>query len=114
MVILSASPDPGDDEADIRWVRDYYAAVHPYSGTTGGYVNFMDSDDAARAPENYGGSYERLRAVKAEYDPNNLFHLNQNVTPAKGGSGEARPLAGPRLPQLRTVSPTRWNSFRSE
>ena len=83
MVILSASPDPGDDEADIRWVRDYYAAVHPYSGTTGGYVNFMDSDDAARAPENYGGSYERLRAVKAEFDPGNLFHLNQNVTPAE-------------------------------
>ncbi|MDF3051119.1 MAG: linked oxidase-like protein [Pseudonocardia sp.] len=82
MVILSASPDPGDDEADIRWVRDYYAAVHPYSGTRGGYVNFMDSDDAARAPENYGGSYERLRAIKAEYDPDNLFHLNQNVTPA--------------------------------
>ena len=49
MVILSASPEPSADEADIRWVRDYYAAVHPYSGTEGGYVNFMDADDAARA-----------------------------------------------------------------
>jgi FAD/FMN-containing dehydrogenase len=82
MVIVSAWPDPADDAADIRWVRDYYAAVHPYSGMEGGYVNFMGADDAARAPENYGPSYERLRAVKATYDPTNLFHANQNVAPA--------------------------------
>jgi FAD/FMN-containing dehydrogenase len=82
MVILSASPEPSADEANIRWVRDYYAAVHPYSGTEGGYVNFMDADDAARAPENYGRTYERLRSVKATYDPGNLFHLNQNIAPA--------------------------------
>jgi hypothetical protein len=82
MVILSASPEPGDDERGTRWVRDFYAAVHPYSGTQGGYVNFMDVDDAGRAPENYGRTYERLRAVKATYDPANLFHLNQNVAPA--------------------------------
>jgi FAD/FMN-containing dehydrogenase len=82
MVIAAFWPDSADDEADIRWVRDYYAAVHPYSGTEGGYVNFMNADDAARAPENYGGAYDRLRAVKATYDPTNLFHTNQNVAPA--------------------------------
>ena len=82
MVIAAFWPDPADDEAVIRWVRDYYAAVHPYSGTQGGYVNFMAGDDAERAPENYGGNYERLRSVKAAYDPGNLFHLNQNVAPA--------------------------------
>ena len=76
-------PDPADDEANRQWVRDYYAAVHPYSGTEGGYVNFMSADDAARAPENYGRTYERLRRVKATYDPDNLFHLNQNIAPAR-------------------------------
>lgn len=82
MIIISAWPDPADDEADTQWVRDYYTAVHPHSGTEGGYVNFMGADDAARAPENYGRTYERLRQVKATYDPGNLFHLNQNVVPA--------------------------------
>jgi FAD/FMN-containing dehydrogenase len=82
MVVVAAWPDPGDDEADIRWVRDYYDAVHPYSGTEGGYVNFVSADDAARAPQNYGPTYERLRQVKAAYDPGNLFHINQNIPPA--------------------------------
>jgi FAD/FMN-containing dehydrogenase len=82
MVIGAFWPDPADDEADIKWVRDYYAAVHPYSGTDGGYVNFMSADDAARAPGNYGRTYERLRTVKTAYDPGNLFHRNQNIPPA--------------------------------
>ncbi|MCE0763204.1 FAD-binding oxidoreductase [Pseudonocardia kujensis] len=82
MVIGAFWDPPGDDDANTRWVRDYYAAVHPYSGTEGGYVNFMGADDAARAPENYGPTYQRLRQVKATYDPGNLFHLNQNIAPA--------------------------------
>ena len=82
MIIISAWPDPADDDANSQWVRNYYSAVHPYSGTEGGYVNFMGVDDAARAPENYGRTYERLRQVKATYDPGNLFHLNQNIVPA--------------------------------
>jgi FAD/FMN-containing dehydrogenase len=40
-------------------------------------------DDAHRAAENYGANYERLSAVKAAYDPDNLFHVNQNIAPAK-------------------------------
>ena len=83
MVILAGYPDAADDEANRRWVRGYYDAVHPYSGTEGGYINFMDTDDAARAPENFGPTYDRLREVKATYDPDNLFHHNQNVPPAR-------------------------------
>ncbi|GAA2901558.1 FAD-binding oxidoreductase [Pseudonocardia halophobica] len=82
MVILAAWPDPADDEVNSRWPREYYDAVQPYSGTQGGYVNFMSADDAERAPENYGSTYDRLRAIKATYDPDNLFHLNQNIAPA--------------------------------
>jgi FAD/FMN-containing dehydrogenase len=82
-VIAGMWPDPADNEANTKWVRDYYGAIHPHSGTDGGYTNFMASDDADRAPENFGPSYDRLRQVKAKYDPDNLFHLNQNVKPAK-------------------------------
>ena len=82
-VIVGIWPDPADNEANTKWVRDYYAAIHPHSGSAGGYVNFMSGDDAHRAAENYGANYERLSAVKAAYDPDNLFHVNQNIAPAK-------------------------------
>ena len=84
VVIAGMWPDPADTMANTAWVRDYYAAIHRYSGTEGGYVNFMGADDAARAPANYGGNYERLAKIKATYDPDNLFHLNQNIPPATG------------------------------
>ena len=82
-VILGIWPDPADNEACTRWVRDYYAAIHPHSGSEGGYINFMSGDDDHRAADNYGANYERLSAVKASYDPDNLFHVNQNIAPAK-------------------------------
>ena len=82
-VIVGIWPDPADNEANTKWVRDYYAAIHPHSGSAGGYVNFMSGDDAHRAAANYGANYERLSAVKAAYDPENLFHVNQNIAPAK-------------------------------
>ncbi len=44
----------------------------------------MSGDDDHRAPANYGANYERLAAVKATYDPDNLFHVNQNIAPANG------------------------------
>jgi FAD/FMN-containing dehydrogenase len=81
-VIVGIWDDPAENEANISWVRDYYDAIHPYSGTEGGYINFMSDDDDGRVPENYGANYERLAAVKAVYDPDNLFHVNQNIVPA--------------------------------
>ena len=82
-VIAGIWDDPADNEANIKWVRDYYDAIHPYSGGDGGYVNFMSDDDHHRAPANYGVNYKRLAAVKASYDPDNVFHVNQNIEPAK-------------------------------
>jgi FAD/FMN-containing dehydrogenase len=82
-VIVGIWPDPADSEVNIRWVKDYYAAIHPHSGTDAGYINFMSGDDDHRAAANYGTNYERLAAVKATYDPDNFFHVNQNIAPAK-------------------------------
>jgi FAD/FMN-containing dehydrogenase len=82
-VIAGMWPDPADNEANTKWVRDYWSAIHPYSGTDGGYVNFMGDDDQDRVEANYGGNYGRLSKIKAKYDPDNLFHLNQNIQPAR-------------------------------
>ncbi|MCX4782695.1 FAD-binding oxidoreductase [Streptomyces sp. NBC_01264] len=79
-VIAGMWPDPADNEANTAWVRDYYEATAPHS-EEGGYVNFMADDDQDRIRANYKGNYDRLAAVKATYDPGNLFHLNQNIRP---------------------------------
>ncbi|MGY1775875.1 FAD-binding oxidoreductase [Geodermatophilus sp. SYSU D00804] len=73
--------DPADDERMIRWVRDYFAALRPYT-EPGGYTNFASADDAPRAAEDLGANHARLTEVKRRYDPDNLFHLNQNVPPS--------------------------------
>ncbi|GAB3436116.1 FAD-binding oxidoreductase [Flindersiella endophytica] len=79
-VIAGMWPDPADDEANIGWVRDYYAAIAPHS-EAGGYVNFMSADDQGRVHDNYKGNYERLAEIKRRYDPDNVLHLNQNICP---------------------------------
>ncbi|MFI0468556.1 FAD-binding oxidoreductase [Saccharopolyspora sp. 5N102] len=79
-VIAGMWPDPADNPANIAWVRDYYAATSPHS-EEGGYVNFMAGDDQGRIRANYRGNYDRLVQVKKAYDPDNLFHLNQNIRP---------------------------------
>ncbi len=79
-VIAGMWPDPGQNEANIKWVRDYYDATAPLS-EEGGYINFAAEDDQGRVKANYGGNYDRLVDVKRKYDPDNLFHLNQNIRP---------------------------------
>jgi FAD/FMN-containing dehydrogenase len=83
-VIVGIWDDPADNQANIKWVQDYYADIHPHSGSDGGYVNFMSDDDDHRVSANYGSNYERLATVKSAYDPHNLFHVNQNIVPADG------------------------------
>lgn len=80
MVIVAGWSDPGADEANVQWVRDYSAAITPHS-QKGGYVNFLDADDQGRVGENYGANYRRLLEVKRKYDPDNVFHVNQNIVP---------------------------------
>lgn len=82
-VIAGMWPDPADNAKNTQWVKEYYDAIHPHSGSDGGYINFMSGDDDHRAAQNYGANYDRLAQVKATYDPGNLFHVNQNIEPAK-------------------------------
>ncbi|CRK58343.1 probable oxidoreductase [Alloactinosynnema sp. L-07] len=79
-VIAGMWPDPATNEAGIQWVRDYYDATSAHS-EAGGYINFMSEDDQSRIRDNYGGNYDRLVDVKRKYDPDNLFHMNQNIKP---------------------------------
>ncbi|MGH3090976.1 MAG: FAD-binding oxidoreductase [Gaiellaceae bacterium] len=75
---------PEDDAAEIAWARETAAALEPYSPAGGGYVNYMQQDEpldrvrAAFGPE----KFERLRALKRKFDPENVFALNQNIPPA--------------------------------
>jgi len=79
-VIAGMWPDPAENDANTKWVRDFYDATAPHS-EPGGYVNFMADDDQGRIRDNYRGNYDRLVDVKRAYDPGNLFHLNQNIKP---------------------------------
>ncbi|SFK81267.1 FAD/FMN-containing dehydrogenase [Halogranum rubrum] len=81
MVIAGVDPDPANREKISEWATQYWEALHPHSAG-GSYVNFMmeEGDDRIRAT--YGDNYERLQRVKAEYDPDNVFHVNQNIEPA--------------------------------
>ena len=81
-VIAGMWEDPADNEANTAWVRDYAAALAPHS-KEGGYINFMADDDQDRAAVNYGANYDRLVEAKTKYDPDNLFHMNQNIVPAE-------------------------------
>jgi hypothetical protein len=82
MVIAGIDADPARADALKGWGREYWKAVHPFN-LGGAYVNFMMDDEASgRLQATYGDNYERLAMVKAEYDPANVFRVNQNIEPA--------------------------------
>ena len=69
--------EASDDEVNRAWVRDFASALEPL-GTGGVYVNFTAEPGPVQAA--YGNKkYQRLRSLKSEYDPGNLFRLNQNI-----------------------------------
>ncbi len=81
MVIAGVDPDPANNDKITQWARGYWDAIHPHSAG-GSYVNFMMEEGADRIQATYGGNYKRLQQVKAKYDPENFFHVNQNIVPA--------------------------------
>jgi FAD/FMN-containing dehydrogenase len=74
---------PADDAANIGWVREFIAAMEPYSDGSR-YLNFggMQEEGDAMIRDGFGPQYARLQALKRRYDPHNLFHLNQNIDPS--------------------------------
>ncbi|HEY5616380.1 MAG TPA: BBE domain-containing protein [Vicinamibacterales bacterium] len=84
MVIAAIDADSKKAEALKAWGRGYWKAVHPYN-LGGAYVNFMMDDESEdRLQATYGEHFARLARIriKAEYDPKNLFRVNQNIEPA--------------------------------
>jgi FAD/FMN-containing dehydrogenase len=81
LLITGQWMDPADTGTGIGWAKDTMAAVNEHLAP-GRWLNYLgddQADDAIRAA--YGPNYERLRAVKREYDPGNVFHLNHNIAP---------------------------------
>jgi FAD/FMN-containing dehydrogenase len=80
-VIVGVDPDPANKEAISTWAKEYWTALHP-SSAGGAYVNFLMEEGDERVRAAYHGNYPRLARVKATYDPENVFHVNQNIKPA--------------------------------
>jgi FAD/FMN-containing dehydrogenase len=83
MVIAGIDADPARAPLLRNWGREYWGAVSRFN-LDGGYVNFMMDDEVGdRVQATYGRNYARLTQVKATYDPDNLFRVNQNIRPAQ-------------------------------
>jgi FAD/FMN-containing dehydrogenase len=80
-VFIGVDADPAQAPTLRDWAIGYWEALHPYSAG-GAYVNFMMDEGQARVKATYGVNYERLSQVKAAYDPDNVFRVNQNIAPA--------------------------------
>jgi FAD/FMN-containing dehydrogenase len=80
-VIVGVDPDPALADTLKSWVVDYFDATHPHSAG-GAYVNFMMDEGQERVQATYRDNYSRLAEVKAAYDPENVFRVNQNIRPA--------------------------------
>jgi len=79
-VIVGVSPNPKDSDKITKWCKDYWEALHPYS-SGGAYSNFMMDEGQERVKASYKHNYDRLVKIKNQYDPANLFCVNQNIKP---------------------------------
>ena len=80
-VIVGVDSDPANRDAITKWCKGYWEELHPHSAG-GAYVNFMMDEGQERVRATYRDNYDRLSKVKAKYDPDNLFRVNQNIKPA--------------------------------
>jgi FAD/FMN-containing dehydrogenase len=80
LLILAAWADPAETERNVAWARDFFEAMQPFAAR-GVYVNDLGEEEGDRVRAAYGANYDRLAAIKAVYDPTNLFRSNQNIRP---------------------------------
>ncbi len=83
---FDAAWESGDAEKHVQWTRRSYGALQEFTNQAT-YVNFLDDEGTARVRAAYGPNYERLVEVKTRYDPDNVFHLNQNIKPVPRAAG---------------------------
>jgi FAD/FMN-containing dehydrogenase len=84
VVIVGIDPDPGRKDVITNWCKAYFDATHQYSAG-GAYINFMMEEGQERVQASFRENYGRLAQVKRQYDPANLFRVNQNIRPAEVG-----------------------------
>ena len=83
-IIVGVDPDPANAERISQWAKDYWQELHPTSAG-GAYVNFLMEEGQDRVKAAYRGNYDRLVQIKERYDPDNIFHINQNIVPGSRG-----------------------------
>ncbi len=88
MINVAALYDHAEEATEHEaWAESFWKALR--NAPPGAYVNFLSGDGQARLRDAYPvGALDRLAAVKARYDPDNLFRLNQNITPARSAAGQ--------------------------
>jgi len=95
--LIGLAWDDESYETDREWVRELWQALRPYAASEGAYLNFESETDQPRVRASYGEQkYRRLAALKARWDPDNVFRHNPNVAPATT-----------RVPSPREAPPTR-------
>jgi FAD/FMN-containing dehydrogenase len=81
MLAIEANWDEAaEDNTNITWAHDALQAGEPWA-TGGRYANFPGAYEESQEPDFFGGNHDRVQAVKAQYDPDNIFDRNHNVTP---------------------------------
>lgn len=80
-VIVGVDPDPANTDKITTWCKAYHESLHSYS-SGGAYSNFLMDEGQERVQASYRHNYARLAKIKKQYDPHNLFRVNQNVKPA--------------------------------
>ncbi|TDO59711.1 FAD/FMN-containing dehydrogenase [Kribbella sp. VKM Ac-2571] len=81
MFIIASTPVLEALDAERTWVRTLWDALQPHTINIGSYVNGMAEPDEIRIRASYGDKYDRLLEIKRKYDPDNVFHRNQNIRP---------------------------------
>jgi FAD/FMN-containing dehydrogenase len=83
LLVLGEWMDPADGEGCIAWVRETFGKMQPFMAS-GRYVNYLgDEEGGDPVAAAYGSNYARLQQLKATYDPDNFFHMNQNIRLAR-------------------------------
>jgi hypothetical protein len=80
LLLISSWTDPAQTDKCIAWARETFDALSPHV-VQRAYTNYLSADDHDRLVEAFGPNLERLVEVKRRYDPDNVFHLNQNIAP---------------------------------